>query len=193
MDAKKSLPNSWQDCLRQKLKQYRPADRPLRLAVLGVGNELRSDDAAGVLVVRRLLGPSGANGAGKPGGSQALILEGGIAPESQTGPLRRFQPDLALLVDAAQMNEPPGSVRCFGAADIAGITTSTHTLPLHLLCRYLAEELNAGVALIGIQPATTELQAGTAEPQLTAVVATAVAAVTAELRAVLIALGPQTE
>jgi hydrogenase 3 maturation protease len=165
----------------------------LRLAVLGVGNELRSDDAAGVFVARHVLEPTGKNGVARLGGDQVLILEGGIAPESQTGPLRRFPPDLVLLVDAAQMNEPPGSVRCFSAAEIAGLTTSTHTLPLHVLCRYLEEELNAGVALIGIQPATTELQADAAEPRLTHAVATAVAEVAAELGAILIALHAQTE
>ena len=37
-------------------------------------------------------------------------MEAGPAPENFTGPLRRFRPDLVLLVDAAQMDAEPGTI-----------------------------------------------------------------------------------
>ena len=40
-----------------------------------------------------------------------LCLSAGAAPENCTGLLRRFRPDLVLLVDAAEMGEAAGAVR----------------------------------------------------------------------------------
>ena len=76
----------------------------MRTAMLGIGHELRGDDAAGLEVARRLQ----ALVVGQP---DSLILETGPVPENFTGPLRRFAPDLVLLVDAALMGEPAGAVR----------------------------------------------------------------------------------
>lgn len=72
-----------------------------RLAIVGIGSELRSDDAAGVLIARRLASRL-------PPRSNVLILDAGAVPESFTGPLRRFQPSMVLLVDSANLGLEPG-------------------------------------------------------------------------------------
>jgi hydrogenase 3 maturation protease len=96
--------------------------------------------------------------AGRPAGAPALLLlDAGSAPENQTGPLRRFAPDLVVLVDAARMDEPPGTVRWLPWEDTVGLPGSTHTLPASLLARYLTAELGCAVALLGIQPLYTDL------------------------------------
>jgi hydrogenase maturation protease HycI len=122
------------------------------VAVLGIGHELRGDDAAGVMVVRGLSGRE--NRAGR---ETLLLIDAGTAPENHTGALRRFQPGLVLLIDAAQMNLAPGEIRAFDAAAldsgmIDGFSASTHTLPLSLVTQYVTAELGADVLLIGIQP-----------------------------------------
>ncbi len=134
--------------------------RPFRLAVLGVGHELRGDDAAGLAVARGL----------RPfANEQFLVVEAGHAPENHTATVRRFAPTLVLLVDAAQMDEPPGTVRWLAPADITGISASSHTLPLHMLARFLQADLGCEVALLGIQPADTSLGAPLSERVETAV------------------------
>jgi hydrogenase 3 maturation protease len=85
------------------------------------------------------------------------VVEGEHAPENHTGSLRRFKPDLVLLVDSAQMNEPPGTIRWLSWEETTGLSASTHTMPPYMLARYLSTELNCQVALIGIQPAHTGL------------------------------------
>lgn len=138
----------WQNSL-QTIIQKLPQSEP-RLAVVGVGHELRGDDAAGVMVARYLqerIGPR----------DRWLVIDGGHAPENCTAPLRRFKPDLVILVDAAALNLSPGAIQLLSWQQIGGLSATTHTLPLHLLARYLIAELNCEVILIAIQPQDTSL------------------------------------
>jgi len=139
----------WQASLNQTLRQR---SNPPRVAVVGVGHELNGDDAAGLAVVRALksaLSPC----------DRVLLVDAGPAPENTTGLLRQFAPDLVLLIDAAQMDEPPGGVRWLCWQETTGISASTHTLPLHMLAQYLVAEFGCEVALLGIQPAANAINA----------------------------------
>jgi hydrogenase 3 maturation protease len=129
-----------------------------------VGQELRGDDAAGPAVVRALAGRLARTDAPAEPGPTLLILDAGPAPESQTGPLRRFAPDLVVLVDAARMGEPPGTVRWLPWQETVGLPGSTHTVPLSLLAQYLTTELACQVALLGIQPLDTEIGSPVSPP-----------------------------
>ncbi len=80
-----------------------------------------------------------------------LILEAGLAPENVTGAVRRFAPDLVLLVDAADMGEAPGTIRWLDWQDTTGVSGATHALPPSMVAQYLTSELGCAVALIGIQ------------------------------------------
>jgi hydrogenase 3 maturation protease len=81
----------------------------LRIAILGIGNELNGDDAAGLWCARSFaaLARCGERFGNK---ERVLIIEAGPSPESFGGPLRRFAPDLVLLVDAAEMGERLGTI-----------------------------------------------------------------------------------
>ena len=119
-----------------------------RVAVVGIGNELRGDDIAGLLVIRE---------AGKRVESPGILfLEAGPAPENCTGSLRKFRPDWVIFVDAAEMGAPPGEVRWLDPLETTGYSASTHTLPLHVLSDYISSEIGCRVSLLGIQPAHTD-------------------------------------
>ena len=143
------LQKSWQQSLQADLKRLKTGSAAA-LAVLGIGHELYGDDAVGVwLAVRlRTLVPAHAS---------LLSVQGGPAPENFTGTLRRYGPDLVLLVDAALMDLEPGKTGWLSWQDTTGFSASTHTLPLHILASYLTAELNCEVALLGIQPAQTQV------------------------------------
>ena len=127
-----------------------PSPRPARVAILGVGNEMKGDDGAGVRVVRELSQRMPAT----PG---VLLIDAGQAPENFTGPLRRFRPDLVIEVDAADQAAEPGAVAWIDWRDADGMSASTHTLPPSVLASFLTADLGCQVALIGIQPATLDL------------------------------------
>lgn len=160
----------WSEPLAQKLATLRAAlNRVPRLALLGIGNELNGDDAAGVLVVRALH----ARLASRP---HLLLLEAGLAPEAFTAPLRRFAPDCVILVDAALLDEAPGTVALVDWQQTDGLSATTHTLPPSVLVQFIQHELGCPVELILIQPEDIEF-----DHPVTPAVQQAVDALTEEL------------
>ena len=128
----------------------REAGRSARVAVIGVGNMARGDDAAGALVARALL----AGRASLP--KKALVVDAGEVPENFTGVVRAFSPDLAVVSAAARGGRPPGTVFLIDPADIADEDLSTHRIPLPRLARYIRETMDCRVLLVGIEPASLE-------------------------------------
>ncbi len=117
-----------------------------RLAVVGVGNKLRGDDGAGVLVVERLMD------AGLPEEKIRLIVAE-VSPENFIGKILEFKPSHVLMVDAAVFGAEPGALDFFPIEKVSGIAFSTHRLPLTLLASYLKKSLSGvKVGLLAIQP-----------------------------------------
>jgi len=116
-----------------------------RLAILGVGSELRSDDIAGILVARRLKVALG-------GREEILVVEGGTAPENFTGEILRFEPSHLVVVDCAELGAPPGSLRLFPVQEMGGLSSSTHSLPLSIILDYMEARHPFEPLVIGIQP-----------------------------------------
>ena len=161
MEETKILPDTWKTSLSplRILKQLQSElGKPPRIAILGVGNEFRSDDAAGVLIARAL-----SKRACALDRDHLLIIEAGPSPENLTGELRKFVPDLVLLIDVAEMGGQPGAIQWITEEAIDGMSASTHSLPLSILARYLTLELGCTVALLGIQPGSNEVGDGLSE------------------------------
>ncbi len=119
-----------------------------RTAILGIGNELDGDDAAGVLVARELLTVLPARLI-----SDVLVIDAGPVPENFSGTLRRFRPDVVIFVDAAELARPAGTYAWVERNDIEGFGGSTHLLPLSVFAQYLVDEFHCQIAFVGIQPA----------------------------------------
>jgi len=141
------LPSLWKTSLNQLLeRQVNESDIPAKIAFVGIGNKLRSDDAAGILVVQKLMQSRCVRHL-----KHVLVMDAGHAPENMTGELRRFAPDVIMLMDAAEMGELPGTVRWIPMEALDGMSASTHSMPLSMLAGYLTLELPCAVALLGIQ------------------------------------------
>ncbi|CUS02137.2 putative Hydrogenase maturation protease [Candidatus Promineifilum breve] len=144
---------------------------PPRLAIVGVGQMLRGDDAAGPAVIHHLI-------ANLEPADNLLLLDAAHAPENILGPITRFHPTILLFVDALRAGQPPGTILWLPAAAADATGGSTHTLPLSVLAEFITAETGATVYVLGIQPATTDF--GLA---LSPAVTRAVAQVAAELTA----------
>ncbi len=122
-----------------------------RIAVLGVGDDLNPLDRPGIIgaiLVSELERPN------------VSVFLAGTMPENYTGALRQLRPSHVVILDAAGMGLPPGSVGIVHPAGIRGQRFSTHSLPLSLVIEYLEKEIGATVVLIGIQPDATVPTAG---------------------------------
>jgi hydrogenase 3 maturation protease len=147
------LPSSWKTSLRRLLAQQTDSSaRAVKIAILGIGNTYRSDDAAGVLVARALAESRIIRDL-----EHVLVMDGGHAPENRTAELRRFAPEIILLIDAAEMNDAPGAVRWIDVDELDGMSASTHSMPLSMLAKYLTLELQCDVKLLGIQPRSNDV------------------------------------
>ncbi len=132
-----------------------------RVVVLAVGNPDKADDGAGPAVAERLLAQSaGRSGEGRP--KPFLVIDGRETPESRTGEIRSFEPDLTLIIDATVGGRPPGAIFIVDRDRIADEGVSTHTISLLYLVRYLEESIGSRVAVLGIEPKRLDLEAGLA-------------------------------
>jgi hydrogenase 3 maturation protease len=118
-----------------------------RLAIIGIGDELNPPDRPGMFAAREIEQQH------LPG---VTVFLAGTVPESITGPLRRYQPDQVLFLDAADMGAIPGTIAVIEPEQIPATLVSTHVLPLSVVMEYVERETGAGVSLLGIQPNLSE-------------------------------------
>ena len=144
----KTLPESWKIQLHQHLSRKNNRLGLPRTCLVGIGSDLRGDDSAGLLVARGLLHLQSNN---------LLIIDGGPAPENFSSKIKKFNPDLVIFIDAAHMDEPPGTIKWIPLESIDGMSASTHSLPLSILANFLFAELGCDVTVLGIQPAQNEI------------------------------------
>lgn len=137
----------WQAQLQAILNQ-----KTKRLAIIGIGHELRGDDAVGVMIARQLQEQLQER-------DNLLILDAGVAPENITGQLRRFKPDIVLLIDAVDTGQDAGMIAMIDLdSKLVERVASTHTISLRLFADYLQTEFGCAVYLLGIQPMYTIFQ-----------------------------------
>jgi len=112
------------------------------MLILGVGNTLLSDDGAGCYIAEAIADIHPA-------------YNGGTAPENFTAPIRRAAPSLLVIVDAAAMGLPAGSIRIIPPEKIDDTSIGTHMLPLSHLIAYLSPDIPE-ILFIGIEPETIQ-------------------------------------
>ncbi len=120
-----------------------------RIVICGIGNDIRGDDAFGVLVAGRLNelldNPN------------ILVINCGEVPENYTGKIRDFLPDLVVFVDAVGFNGEVGEYIIADPEGTIGEAVSTHGLPLKFVTRFMKTMINTDFILIGCQPGSTGL------------------------------------
>ena len=145
------------DGLKQNLKG--------KVCVIGIGNRLKGDDAAGPELIDRITGRS-----------RFHCLDTGVAPENYLEKIVLIKPDTVLLVDAMDFGGEAGACRLFAADQIMGGGWSSHALSLRLTCDYLQQRISARIFILGIQPAQVNMNR-----PLSAAVSAAVEKLAAEL------------
>jgi len=136
--------------LTNKLKSN--LDGAKRIAVLGVGSELRADDNAGMLIAQELeRSDAQINKA-----VDLKIFLGHTAPENLSGEIKKYAPSHVLMIDTADIGKKPGEVAVFTPEDSGGISFSTHKLPIKVLAQYLTQSIDCKIVIIGIQPKTLD-------------------------------------
>jgi len=118
-----------------------------RIILLGVGNEMKGDDGAGVFLARLLQE--------KITSDTVDIIDAGAAPENYVDIIVKSKPDVLLILDAAMMGREAGDLMLVQPQDLLIHGYSTHCLSLGVICRYLEVEAGCRIYLLLIQPETT--------------------------------------
>ncbi len=118
-----------------------------RKLLLGVGNDIRGDDAIGALVAREFQHP------------EWDVVDCGSMPENEIIRVDQGEFDLIVIVDAADMGLEPGEVRMVHRSKLGVFTMSTHAIPLSLAMDFLQEKVER-VILLGVQPKEMCLKEG---------------------------------
>jgi hydrogenase 3 maturation protease len=118
------------------------------VVVIGMGNELRADDAVGLHVVRLL----------KPFFHEKLkVFEGHMTPEAFIGPACASHPTHVLIVDAAELGQKPGAWQVLSKNNVEQGLFTTHTIPAVEIAAEIQRRCSAAVVFIGIQPKSRDI------------------------------------
>jgi len=132
-----------------------------RIAVIGIGQEWRQDDAVGIAAVERLykelsgseeLPLSFTDKNFYIGGKVIRLFIGAETPESLTGKIRKFKATHVLFIDAAELAGMPGEMELVPLSQVKGDEISTHNIPLSVLGKFLELDMGCKALLLGIQP-----------------------------------------
>ena len=121
-----------------------------RVAILGVGSELRGDDVAGLLAAQQIEKTI----TKQTTSPEVRVFIGETAPENLTGEIKKFQPTHLIIIDAAEFHKEPGHIEIMEPETIGGTSFCTHSLPLKIVIGYLLESFKFQAIIIGIQPKT---------------------------------------
>ncbi|MCX6798501.1 MAG: hydrogenase 3 maturation endopeptidase HyCI [Candidatus Diapherotrites archaeon] len=114
----------------------------MKTIVMGIGSPLHGDDAVGNAVAEEL----------KRGEKKDFIsIACETVPENFAGVIEREKPAVLVIVDAAEMGLPPGSVRLLRKENLDSATIGTHGVPLQQLVLRL-EKYAGRIICIGVQP-----------------------------------------
>jgi hydrogenase 3 maturation protease len=125
---------------------FKKIDPTKKICIMGIGNFDRADDAVGIAVIENL--------------EKAKLLDNinlinaGPVPEAFTGVIKKQEPDILIIIDAAMMNEKPGTIRVFTEEDIDDAYMVTpHKVSMTMYMTYLKNYLKDLKAyFIGIEP-----------------------------------------
>jgi len=113
--------------------------------IMGIGNDLRGDDAVGSVLARDMSEIFLET-------DNITVFDGQTVPENFTGAIRQENPSHIILLDAVEMDKPAGRITLVKKEEIGNYNVSTHAMPLSFLINYLESTTSAEIILMGIQP-----------------------------------------
>ncbi len=127
-----------------------------KLIILGVGNELKSDDGVGPFIVKNMMAENIES-------DRLLLINAETVPENFTGKIRKENPSHVIIVDACLMGCRPGDIKIVDKDDFTNIGISTHSMSLSYFVKYLEKDTDFKIIFVGIEPETMDWGANPTE------------------------------
>jgi len=124
-----------------------------KIVIMGVGNIIRGDDAAGVIIAENLKK--------KIKRKDIKIINAEETPENWAGKIEKISPETLIIIDVVNFNSFPGDVKIFSIDEIEETTFTTHNFSFPFLFGNLKEKTE--ILIIGIQPGKINIKEGISE------------------------------
>jgi hydrogenase 3 maturation protease len=132
--------------LTAEVKQTLTPEKIGATLIITVGNSLRSDDGIGPYIANNF-----------KGNAKFTLLNAGDKPENAVDKASQHKPAKTVIIDAANFGGKVGEARIIPGEAIPNTTLSTHTFPLKVISKIIAEDTKSKVYFLGIQPKSVEL------------------------------------
>ena len=137
-----------ENCAKIEKELIQKFDTNSRIAIVGIGNEIRYDDIAGLQVVRNLKKKSKMSKSNK----SILLIEGETGPHLFFNEIHDWNPTHVILLDSADLKKKPGTIEFVQREELPYISISSHSYSKQLLLDFLfASILNLEIIIICIQ------------------------------------------
>ncbi|MDD4980140.1 MAG: hydrogenase 3 maturation endopeptidase HyCI [Candidatus Omnitrophica bacterium] len=113
-----------------------------KVAIVGIGNTMRSDDGVGSVLASRLKDKVAFK-----------VFDVGVSPENYLEKIIKEEPDTIVIIDAVDFGAKPGEFRILEARDLKTTNLfATHNASISLTINYLQSNLKADIIILIIQP-----------------------------------------
>ncbi len=126
-----------------------------KIVFVGLGNELRGDDASGIEFLEKLKTSNELK--------DSHFINVGTNPENYLDKILSFEPQLVVFIDSADMNCKPGEIKFIDDREIINHEFSTHSFSISLIKEFLLKQKSMEFLFIGIQPLNTSFRKGLSE------------------------------
>ena len=123
-----------------------------KIAFIGLGNPLRSDDAAGLIFLNRLHALNHFK--------EAWFIEAGTNPENYLQQIIDCPASLVVFIDASQWGGRPGEITWLSSDNIDTIAISTHAFSIKMVEEYLQAERRFDFRYLVIEPEYLDIGEG---------------------------------
>ena len=115
-----------------------------RIVFIGLGNELRGDDGAGLKLTELI-------SSGKEFRDSHFIFAG-TNPENYLQKILGHKPDAVIFIDTANWQAEPGEIKFLTSSEIGSSDFSTHAFSIKLIEKYINSNHSCKIFYVGIQP-----------------------------------------
>jgi len=119
------------------------------IVFVGLGNEARGDDAAGLLFLRQLRK--------RIEYRMSNFITAKTNPENYLECILEFHPELVVFIDTANVGKSPGDMDWIAPENLDTARISTHAFNITMVEQYLKSHQSIEVKYFGIHPETTTM------------------------------------
>lgn len=118
--------------------------------IITIGNIFRADDGVGPYIFNNL----------NELPENITCINAGDRPENIIDAAVIVNPDITLIIDAANFNGKPGEAKIITEDLIPDTTLSTHSFPPKIITKILKEDTGSQIYFLGIQPLSFDYKEG---------------------------------